>query len=59
MYHRKLIRTHHYPNGVTIRAAVLPFIGDLMAIRKVLGFAGICLTISALFVIFIIQIWIA
>jgi hypothetical protein len=41
MYHGKLIQTHRYPNRVIRSAAVLPFIGDLMAICKVLGFAGI------------------
>lgn len=41
MYHGKLIRTHHHPNGVMTRAAILPVIGDLMAIRKALGFAGV------------------
>lgn len=41
MYNGKLIRTHRHPEGTLKRAAVLPFIGDLMAIRKVLGFAGV------------------
>lgn len=41
MYHGKLIRTHRHPNGITKRAGVLPFIGDLLAICKALGFAGI------------------
>jgi hypothetical protein len=41
MYHGKLIRTYHHPDGIIKRAAVLPVIGDLMAICKALGFAGI------------------
>jgi hypothetical protein len=41
LYNGKLIRTHRYPKGILKRAAVLPLIGDLMAIRKVLGFARV------------------
>ena len=41
MWHGKIIRTHQYPDGIWRCAAVLPAIGDLLAIRKALGFAGI------------------
>jgi hypothetical protein len=35
------MRTHKHPAGCTIRVGILPVIGDLLAIRKVLGFAGV------------------
>ena len=41
MFHGKVIRTRRHPDGIIKRVAVLPVIADLMAIRKVLGFAGI------------------
>jgi hypothetical protein len=41
MWHGKIIQTYHHPNGKWTRVAVLPAIGDLLAIRKALGFAGI------------------
>jgi hypothetical protein len=41
LFHGKIIRTRRHPNGITKHVAVLPVIADLMAIRKVLGFAGI------------------
>jgi hypothetical protein len=41
MWYGKIIRTHRHPNGIQMRAAVLPSIGDLLAIHKALGFAGI------------------
>jgi hypothetical protein len=41
MWHGKTIKTHHYPGGTWKRAAILPAIGDLLAIRKALGFAGV------------------
>ena len=41
LFHGKIIRTHRHPDGIVKRVAVLPVIADLMAIRKVLGFAGI------------------
>ena len=44
MFHGKLIRTHRHPNGTLKRMAVLPVIADLMAIHKVLGFAGVLAT---------------
>ena len=44
MFHGKVIRTHRHPNGIRKRVAVLPVIADLMAIRKVLGFAGVSAT---------------
>jgi len=37
----KTIRSYQHPDGIATRVAVLPAIGDLMAIRKALGFAGI------------------
>ena len=37
----KAIQTYQHPGGVVTRVAVLPAIGDLMAIRKALGFSGI------------------
>jgi hypothetical protein len=44
MFHGKLIRTRRHPEGTLKRVAVLPVIADLMAIRKVLGFAGVSAT---------------
>jgi hypothetical protein len=41
LFHGEIIRTHRHPDGITKRVAVLPVIADLMAIRKVLGFAGV------------------
>jgi hypothetical protein len=41
LFHGKSFRTHRHPEGIVKRVAVLPVIADLMAIRKVLGFAGI------------------
>jgi hypothetical protein len=41
LFHGKIIRTYRHPDGITKRVAVLPVIADLMAIRKVLGFAGV------------------
>lgn len=40
-YHGKLVRTHHHRAGAIKRVAILPAIGDLPAIRKALGFAGV------------------
>lgn len=37
----KNIRTYHHPNGSFKRVAVLVQIGDLLAVRKAFGFAGI------------------
>ena len=37
----KTIWSYQHPDGIATRVAVLPAIGDLMAIRKALGFAGI------------------
>src|SRR6266508_1516021 len=41
MWHGKVICTHRHPGGILKRAAVLPAIGDLLAMRKALGFAGV------------------
>jgi len=41
MWQGKKIRTHRHPDGALKRVAVLPTIGDLLAIRKLLGFAGV------------------
>ena len=41
LFHGKVIRICRLPDGITKCVAVLPVIADLMAIRKVLGFAGI------------------
>ena len=41
MWHGKTIQTYCHPDGVLKRVAVLPAIGDLLALRKALGFAGI------------------
>jgi hypothetical protein len=41
LFHGKIIRTRRHPEGIVKRVAVLPVIADLMAIRKVLGFAGV------------------
>jgi hypothetical protein len=41
MWHGRVIRTHRHPNGIRKRAAILPGIGDLLAIRKAMGFAGV------------------
>ncbi|THV01355.1 hypothetical protein K435DRAFT_818072 [Dendrothele bispora CBS 962.96] len=35
-----IIQTHLHPAGTLIRVAVLPFIADLQAIRKITGFLG-------------------
>jgi hypothetical protein len=35
------IRTHQHPDGAHQRVAVLPAIGDLLALRKALGFAEV------------------
>lgn len=41
MWDGRLIRTYRYPRGIQKRAALLARIGDLLAIRKALGFAGV------------------
>jgi len=41
MWHGKVICTHCHPGGILKCAAVLPAIGDLLAMRKALGFAGV------------------
>lgn len=41
MYHGKIITTYRHPRGIKKRAAILVRIGDLGAIRKALGFAGV------------------
>ena len=41
MWHGKTIQTHCHPDGIWKHAAVLPAIGDLLAIHKALGFAGV------------------
>jgi hypothetical protein len=40
MWHGQVIRTYQYPEGILKRAAVLAAIGDILAMRKALGFAG-------------------
>lgn len=37
----KTFRTYRHPEGRHIRVAILPAIGDLLAMRKALGFAGV------------------
>ena len=41
MWKGRIVRTYRHPKGVQHRVAVLPAIGDLMAMRKTLGFAGV------------------
>ncbi len=41
LYAGKILRTYHHPEGVSRRVGVLPAIGDLLAIRKALGFVGV------------------
>jgi hypothetical protein len=41
MWHGTNLRTHRHPAGVRKRVGVLPAIGDLLAMRKALGFAGV------------------
>ena len=41
MWPGRKIHTHRHPEGVQKRLAVLPGIGDLVAIRKAFGFAGV------------------
>lgn len=41
MWQGRVIRTHRHPHGVQKRAAILPAIGDLLAVRKAMGFAGV------------------
>ncbi|KAF7372839.1 hypothetical protein MSAN_00489900 [Mycena sanguinolenta] len=40
MWHGKMVPTHEHPEGDFYRAAIIPAIGDLMALKKALGFAG-------------------
>ena len=41
MWHGKNIQTYCHPGGTPVHVAILPAIGDLLAMRKALGFAGI------------------
>ncbi|KAF8954558.1 hypothetical protein BDZ97DRAFT_1766045 [Flammula alnicola] len=41
MWDGRLIKTYRHPQGIQRRAALLARIGDLLAIRKALGFAGV------------------
>jgi hypothetical protein len=41
MWVGKNIRTHRHPAGIPIRVGILCGIGDLLAIRKAMGFAGV------------------
>ncbi|PPR04345.1 hypothetical protein CVT24_013201, partial [Panaeolus cyanescens] len=41
MFHGVSVNTHRHPEGRFIRVAVLPGIGDLPAIRKAMGYAGV------------------
>lgn len=41
MFTGRRLCTHRHPQGVQRRVAVLPAIGDLLAMRKALGFAGV------------------
>jgi hypothetical protein len=41
MWHGRVIHTYRHPHGIQKRAAILPGIGDLLAIRKAMGFAGV------------------
>ncbi|KAJ7136745.1 hypothetical protein C8R44DRAFT_728709 [Mycena epipterygia] len=40
MWHGKMVPTHNHPNGDFYRAAIIAAIGDLLALKKALGFAG-------------------
>ncbi|KAF7367760.1 hypothetical protein MSAN_00840000 [Mycena sanguinolenta] len=40
MWHGKMVPTHEHPEGDFYRAAIIPAIGDLMALKKALGCAG-------------------
>ncbi|KAF4616061.1 hypothetical protein D9613_006378 [Agrocybe pediades] len=40
MWNGKVIRTYRHPEGIMKRAAILAAIGDLLAIKKALGYAG-------------------
>jgi len=44
LWHGKVIQTHRHPDGTFKRVGVLPAIGDLLAMHKALGFAGIAST---------------
>lgn len=37
----RVLRSYRYPEGISRRVGVLPAIGDLLAMRKALGFAGV------------------
>lgn len=41
MWNGRVIKTYCHPRGIRIRAAILARIGDLLAIRKAMGFAGV------------------
>jgi hypothetical protein len=40
MWHGQIICTYQHPEGILKRAAILTAIGDILAMRKALGFAG-------------------
>ena len=41
MWDGRVIKTYCHPHGIRTRAAILARIGDLLAIRKAMGFAGV------------------
>src|SRR6266540_5554422 len=41
MWDGRTVHTHCHPKGIQQRVALLPAIGDLLTMRKALGFAGI------------------
>lgn len=41
MWEGRIVKTHRHPQGIRKRVAVLARIGDLLAMRKALGFAGV------------------
>lgn len=41
MWNGKLVKTNRHPDGILKRVAILARLGDLLAIKKALGFAGV------------------
>lgn len=41
MWHGRLVKTNQHPEGIIKRVAILARLGDLLAIKKALGFAGV------------------
>ncbi|EJD44021.1 hypothetical protein AURDEDRAFT_125337 [Auricularia subglabra TFB-10046 SS5] len=40
LFSGKAMKTAHHPDGVTVRVAILPIVGDLPAIRKLCGYVA-------------------